>query len=115
MSDFSGSSQQPHELNGPSMNLLGAGAVLSQIISQMVRYAAATGPVPDAAPIPEAAHAVLADALTDLKHRYSRRDLKVATRILKEATDRICEEVYFVPLDFSDDSESAGDPRGTLE
>lgn len=89
---------KPHVLDEFISQLLGAGAVLSQIISQMVRHAAATGPLPDVAPIPDVAHELLAGALTDLK-RYSRRDLTIAARILEEATDRICEEVYFVPLD----------------
>ena len=72
-------------------------------------------PVPDAAPIPEAAHELLASALTDLKHRYSRRDLKVAARILKEATDRICQDVFFVPLDSLEDLGSDGNPSGLGE
>lgn len=79
--------------------LLGAGAVLSQIVAQMVRYDAAHGANPDAVPIPQAACELLSDVLTDLKPRHSRRDWKVAAAMVKEATDKICEEVYFVNLD----------------
>jgi hypothetical protein len=46
---------------------------------------------------------LLASVLTDVRRRYSRRDLIVAARMLKEATDQICEEVYFVPPDLADD------------
>jgi hypothetical protein len=77
--------------------LLGAGAVLSQIITQMVQYAAAGGPVPDAVPIPIAAHELLVDTLSELEHRHARRDLKTAAALLKDATDRICDEVFFIP------------------
>jgi hypothetical protein len=85
--------------------LLGAGAVLSQIITQMVRYDAARGGAPDAVPIPQAAHELLASVLTDVRRRYSRRDLIVAARMLKEATDRICQEVCFVSPDLADDGD----------
>jgi hypothetical protein len=103
MSDLNASPQSSQVLDEFIGQLLGAGAVLSQIISQMARHAAAAGPTPDAVPIPDAAHELLASVLTDLKRRYSRRDLTVAARILKNATDSICEEVYFVPLEFFDE------------
>jgi hypothetical protein len=77
--------------------LLGCGAVLSQIISQMARHAAAGGPTPDTVPIPVAAHELLVEVLGDLEPRYERRDLRRAAGLLKEATDRICEEVFFIP------------------
>lgn len=115
MREPSGPSQPPHVLDQFIGELLGAGAVLSQIISQMVRHAARAGPVPDAAPIPDVAHELLASVLTDLKHRYSRRDLKVAAGILKDATDRICEEIYFVDLDKLDDLGVDGDVGGASE
>lgn len=79
--------------------LLGAGAVLSQIVSQMARFDAAFGKNPDAVPIPQAAHELLSSVLAELKHRHSRRDWKVAATILKETTDTICSDVYFVSLD----------------
>ena len=77
--------------------LLGCGAVLSQIISQMAQHAAAGGPTPDTVPIPIAAHELLIEVLGELEHRYQRRDFKTAAGLLKEATDRICEEVFFIP------------------
>lgn len=109
MREPSGPPQRPHVLDEFIRELLGAGAVLSQIVDQMVRHAAKAGPVPNLAPIPDVAHELLASVLSDLKHRHSRRDLKVAAWILKEATDRICEEVYFVDLDKLDDLGIDGD------
>ncbi len=79
--------------------LLGAGAVLSQIVSQMVRFDAEHGVNPDAVPIPQAAHELLCNGLVQVKPRHSPRDWKVAAAILKEATDAICDNVFFVPLD----------------
>ena len=79
--------------------LLGAGAVLSQIVSQMARFDAAFGESPDAVPIPQAAHEFLSSVVAELKPRHSRRDWKVAAAILKETTETICNDVYFVPVD----------------
>jgi hypothetical protein len=79
--------------------LLGAGAVLSQIVSQMARFDAARGERPDAVPIPQAAHELLSSVLAELRSRHSRRDWNVAATILKEATETICADVFFVRLD----------------
>lgn len=99
MSELTDPSTPDDVLDGFVAELLGAGAVLSQIITQMVRFDAARGENPDAVPIPQAARELLSTVLAGLKPRHSRRDWKVAAAILKEATDTICEEVYFVPLD----------------
>jgi hypothetical protein len=79
--------------------LLEAGAVLSQIVSQMARFDAAFDQTPDAVPIPQAAHELLFSVLAELKPRHSSRDWKVAAAILKEATATICNDVFFVRLD----------------
>ena len=82
-----------------AFQLLGCGAVLSQMISGMIRCQAAGRSAPDAAPIPSVAQDLIRDVLGDLKRRYSRRDLKVACAIVEEATDAICENIFFVPLE----------------
>jgi hypothetical protein len=79
--------------------LLGCGAVLSQMISQMVEFEASGRSAPDAAPIPTVAHELIAGVLTDIKHRHSRRDLKVAAAIVGEVTESICQNIFFVDLD----------------
>jgi hypothetical protein len=76
--------------------LLEAGAVLSQIISHMVEFEAAGRSAPSAAPIPEVAHSVIRDALGEIRDEHSKRDVKVASRIVKRATDAICDNVFFV-------------------
>jgi hypothetical protein len=76
--------------------LLGCGAVLSQIISHMVRTQAAGESSPDAAPIPTAAHEVVGDVIADLTRRHSDEELKAAAAIVGEATDAICNDVYLV-------------------
>jgi hypothetical protein len=65
----------------------------------MARFDAARAEGPDAVPIPQAAHELLASVLAELKPRHSRRDWKVAAAILKEATDTMCNDVYFVRVD----------------
>lgn len=93
--------------------LLDCGAVLSQIISRMVRFSAQGHAPPDAAPIPDVARELVASVLGGAKLRYSRRDLKVAAAIVGEATAAISEEILFVDLDrlgAADDEDPGEDP-----
>jgi hypothetical protein len=90
------SPQPPDALDDLVTQLLEVGAVLSQIISHMVEFQAAGRSAPDAAPIPEAAHATIRDALRNLRRHHSKRDIKVAAAIVGEATAAICEDVFFV-------------------
>jgi hypothetical protein len=76
--------------------LLASGAVLSQIISHMVRFQASGRSAPDAAPIPETAHSILRSVLDGVLKRHSRRDIQVAAAIVREATDAIADDVFFV-------------------
>ena len=76
--------------------LLECGAVLSQLISHMVQFDASGRSAPDAAPIPEVAHSLIRDVLGDVRKRHSRRDVKVAAAIVKEATDAIADDIFFV-------------------
>jgi hypothetical protein len=87
--------------------LLQCGAVLSQIISHMVASAQSGRSSPDAAPIPEVAHGLLTSVLGDLRRRHSRRDITVAARIVREATDAIGENMFMVPVEVVD----RGDPE----
>ena len=77
--------------------LLGVGAVLSQIVGHMVRSEAAGRSAPDAAPIPEIAHLLLRDVLGDLGKRHPARDLRIASAIVGEATEAICDGVLLHP------------------
>jgi hypothetical protein len=79
--------------------LLACGAVLSQIISHMVRWEAAGKSTPDTAPIPTVAHSLIADVSKPVSRRHSRRDLRIAAAIVEEITEAICDEIYSVSLD----------------
>lgn len=74
--------------------LLECGGVLSQIISAMVEFQSSGRAAPDAAPIPEVAHTVIRDVLGGVGKRYSKRDVKVAAKIVREATEAICSDLY---------------------
>jgi hypothetical protein len=95
--------------------LLECGAVLSQIVSGMVQWQAAGLSHPDAAPIPDTARSLVADVLKEVKPKHSRRDLKVAAAIVKEATDAISENIFFVDPEWAkevleNDDEGASEP-----
>jgi len=47
---------------------------------------------------PTVAQDLIRSVLGDVERRHSRRDLEVATAIVKESTDAICDEIFFVPL-----------------
>jgi hypothetical protein len=95
----------PHDavLQELADQLLECGAVLSQIISGMVRWQASGRSHPDTAPIPDVARSLVADALKDVKPKHSRRDLKVAAAIAKDATAAICENIFAVDPDWFDE------------
>lgn len=76
--------------------LLECGGVLSQIITAMVEFQSSGRSAPDAAPIPEVAHTVIRDVLGGVGKRHSKRDVKVAARIVREATEAMCSDLYVV-------------------
>jgi hypothetical protein len=82
--------------------LLACGAVLSQIISHMVAFEQSGRSLPDTAPIPEIAHGLLGSVLTDIRRRHSRRDIRVAARIVRDATEAISENIFMVPPEVVD-------------
>ena len=96
MTDQRDSPNPPDALDALVTNLLECGGALSQIISHMVRIQAGGRSAPDTAPIPEVAHSLIRDAVDEVRKRHSKRDIKVAALIVKEATASICEEIVFV-------------------
>jgi hypothetical protein len=94
MTDDSVPSRPPDALDDFVTQLLECGGVLSQIISAMVEFQSSGRSAPDAAPIPEVAHSVIRDVLGDLGKRYSKRDVKVAARMVREATEAMCSDLF---------------------
>lgn len=99
MTDTTESATTNDALDELAFQLLGCGAVLSQMVSGMIRFQAAGRAAPDAAPIPTVAQSLIRSVLGDLTRRHSRRDVKIAAKIVEEATDAICENIFFVPLE----------------
>jgi hypothetical protein len=90
---------EPHDaLDDLVDQLLDCGAVLSQIVGQMIKVEAAGPSAPDAAPIPEIAHAVIRDALQDLPSLHPDHDLTTAAAIVEQATHAMCENIFIVPM-----------------
>jgi len=87
-------SSPPDALDEFVTQILECGGVLSQIISAMVEFQSSGRSAPDAAPIPEVAHSVIRDVLGGVGKRHSKRDIKVAARIVREATEAICSDLY---------------------
>ena len=57
-------------------------------------------------PIPEAARTLVRDVLTDLGGRYSKRDLKMAARVVGDASAKIVSDVFFIDPAWLDEIES---------
>lgn len=88
------SSPPPDALDDLVAQLLECGGVLSQIISSMIEFQSSGRSAPEAAPIPEVAHTLIRSVIEDFGTRYSKRDVKVAARIVREATERMCSDLY---------------------
>ena len=88
------STKPPDAVDELVTQLLECGGVLSQIIASMVEFQSSGRSSPDTAPIPEIAHSVIRSVLGDFETRFSKRDVKVAARIVHEATDAICSDLY---------------------
>ncbi len=86
----------PDALDDFVSQLLDCGGVLSQIISSMVEFQSSGRSAPEAAPIPEVAHTLIRSVLEGADSRYSKRDIKVAARLVRETTQLICSELYVV-------------------
>ena len=102
MTDHLDSFQPPDALDDLVTQLLECGGVLSSIISHMVEFEASGRSAPDAAPIPEVAHSLIRGVLDNVGKRHSKRDIKVASRIVKEATAAICDDIFYVGQSSSD-------------
>ena len=85
--------------------LIDCGGVLSQMVADMLAFEAAGHCTDETLPVGEAMYAVILSALAGLRHRFSRRDLGVAARIVKQATDAMCSEIFVV------DPDRFGDPN----
>jgi hypothetical protein len=79
--------------------LLECGAVLSQIISHMVRSEAAGRSAPDAAPIPDVVRALVRDVISGLGNKHSSAEISAASAIVAEASDRIAGDIFIVSPD----------------
>jgi hypothetical protein len=82
--------------------LLDCGGVLSQMISQMVRWENSGRSVPDLAPIPEVAHSLIRSVVEEVPRRYAKRDIVVAAKLVREVTSAITENIYGVNPDLLD-------------
>jgi hypothetical protein len=63
----------------------------------MVEFEASGRSAPDTAPIPEVAHDLIRSVSTDVRHEFSRRDLRTAAKIVKQITAAICNDIFYIP------------------
>ena len=96
MSDQHDFVRSPDPLDELVTQLLECGGVLSQIIGRMIEFQAAGRSTPDAAPIPEVAHSLIRGVLDGICTRHSKRDLRMAAKIIAEATEATCDNIFYV-------------------
>lgn len=99
MTNKNHSHSQSDSLGELTDQLLGCGAVLSQIVSHMVAWDASGRSAPDAAPIPEVARSLIRDVLAELTQRHTDEELKTAARIADEATTLIADNIFLASPD----------------
>ncbi|MGI8630860.1 MAG: hypothetical protein ACR2LV_11970 [Solirubrobacteraceae bacterium] len=72
------------------------------MIAGMLEFEASGKSAPDTAPIRDIAHSLIRSVSGPVGKRHSKRDIRVAARIVDELTQQICEEIYYVPPGFID-------------
>ena len=102
MTDHSASNNHPSDpLDDLVSELLGCGAVLSQIIGRMIEFEASGRSDPHAAAIPDVAHSVIRSVLDDVKGRHADAEIRATALIVSEVTDAICNDIFFVAPDMN--------------
>lgn len=103
MSESSPSASPPTAIDLLVEELLGCGAVLSQIVSGMLEFEASGRAANGLAPIPEIAHGLIVSVLQDVRNGHSRRDIRVAATIVGQVTEAIAENIFAVSPEFFDE------------
>jgi hypothetical protein len=106
--------QPPDVLDELVAQLLSCGGVLSQMIGHMVEFEASHESDEGVAPIPEVAHSLIRSVLGPVETSYTKREIRVAARIVKQVTGRISEEIYMVSPEFLAEAQDA-DGNGSAE
>jgi hypothetical protein len=89
----------PDALGAFVQQLVETSFTLISIVEAMVRYQECGHSSADAPPIPDALREVLASAFTSLSERAGDEGLTTATRVLGDATDLMCSDIYVVEPD----------------
>ena len=74
--------------------LLDSGGVFSQIVHHMFEFELSEASGDDLAPVLEVAHSLVRSVVSGLGEHHSVRDVRVASKVVQEVTDAICEEVF---------------------
>ena len=83
-------------LDAFAQQLVETSFTLITIVEAMVRFHERGSSSADAPPIPDVLRDVLASALTPLSKRPGDEGLTAATRVLSDATDLMCSDIYIV-------------------
>jgi hypothetical protein len=94
----------PAPLDELVTQLLDCGGALSQMISHMTQFEASGLGADNLVPIPEVAHSLIRDVLGTVSKSHSKRDIRIAARIVEEATDRIANEIFLVSPEFIEEN-----------
>jgi hypothetical protein len=86
----------PDALDAFVQQLVETSLTLTTIVEAMVRFHERGFSSADAPPIPDVLREVLASAFTPLAERLGDEGLAGATRVLGDATDLMCSDIYIV-------------------
>jgi hypothetical protein len=86
----------PNALDAFVQQLVETSFTLITIVEAMVRFHESGSSSADAPPIPDVLRDVLASAFTPLSTRPGDEELTAATRVLGDATDLMCSDIYIV-------------------
>ena len=103
----------PDTLDAFVQQLVEASFTLITIVEAMVRFHERGSSSADAPPIPDVLRDVLASALTPLSKDPGDEGLTAATRVLGDATDLMCSDIYIVDPSHMPRRERRRRARGT--
>jgi hypothetical protein len=89
-------SSEPDTLDAFVQQLVETSFTLMTIVEAMIRFHERGSSSADAPPIPDVLRDLLASALTPLSKRPGDEALTAATRVLGDATDLMCSDIYIV-------------------
>jgi hypothetical protein len=103
--------QPPDPLDHLIDKLMASGGVFSQIIHHMLEFEHSPAGSDELAAVLEVAHSLVRSVMGGVGERHSLRDIRIASSVVDDVTNVICEEVFLYSAASDEDEASTGERR----